>query len=327
MLVFDFDPNNLLICLLVTILMQFSFFLVACTCRFDKVTDFAGGTNFVALAVLTFLLSGTYSWRQILVTSMVVTWGLRLSGYLLYRIIKIGEDDRFDDKRSNPLKFAGFWIFQAVWVFVVSLPAMFINAPASAGYLAYTYMDIIGSVFFFMGLLIETISDFQKFNFRNNPENRGKWCEVGLWRLSRHPNYFGEISLWIGVFIVSSSICVGWQWTGVLSPIFTASILLFLSGIPLLEQKSDERFRENNDYVEFKKKTSPLIPLPTSCYGPLPTFIKALFCCEFPIYNYLEIDEEKVHISTDTQVTKQPTSSNSSSRKGSHHEDIVVVTS
>ena len=94
-------------------------------------TDFAGGTNFVVLAILTLVLAEQYHWRQIAITVCVILWGLRLSGYLLYRIIKIGEDDRFDDKRSNPLRFLGFWTFQAVWVFTVSLPVMFVNAPFS----------------------------------------------------------------------------------------------------------------------------------------------------------------------------------------------------
>merc|ERR1711963_430852 len=115
MLLFESDSNNLAICVIITVGMQFAFFLVACTCKFDKVTDFAGGTNFVVLALTTMVLGGTYQWRQIAATSAVTLWGLRLSGYLLYRIIKIGEDSRFDDKRSDPLRFAIFWIFQAVW--------------------------------------------------------------------------------------------------------------------------------------------------------------------------------------------------------------------
>jgi len=311
MLVFEVDTNNLSICAIVTVAMQFSFFLVACTCKFDKVTDFAGGTNFVVLAVLTMVLAGTYQWRQIVATVCVVAWGLRLSGYLLYRIIKIGEDDRFDDKRSDPLKFAGFWIFQAVWVFTVSLPVIFVNAPSSATVLsedAVTPMDIVGLAFFAIGLLIETISDQQKFSFRNDPANKGKWCEVGLWKISRHPNYFGEISLWIGLFILSTSICIGGQWAGVLSPLFTASILLFLSGIPLLEKKSDERHRMKESYLEFKKKTSPLIPLPTSLYAVLPNFIKGIFCCEFPFYNYLDDDnnERSPIRSASPPITTQP---------------------
>ena len=90
MLIFESDTNNLAICGIITVAMQFSFFLVACTCKFDKVTDFAGGTNFVVLALTTMVLSGTFQWRQIAATSAVTLWGLRLSGYLLYRIIKIG---------------------------------------------------------------------------------------------------------------------------------------------------------------------------------------------------------------------------------------------
>jgi len=313
MLVFDSDTNNLAICAIVTVGMQFSFFLVACTCKFDKVTDFAGGTNFVVLAVLSFVLAGSYHWRQILVTVLVILWGLRLSGYLLYRIIKIGEDERFDDKRSDPVRFAVFWVLQAVWVFAVSLPVIFVNAPLSITQVNWTPMDIIGLTFFIVGILCETLSDQQKFNFRNDPSNRGKWCQVGFWRFSRHPNYFGEIIIWIGIFLISSSICVGGQWAGVLSPLFTAFILLFLSGIPLLEEKSDNRHKEKEEYLEYKRRTSPLIPLPTSCYAVLPFFMKCLFCCEFPLYNYIDVSDEKTPItSSSSPVTSQPRASNRS---------------
>jgi len=308
MIIFDSDPDNLAICAIVTVGMQFTFFLVACTFKFDKVTDFAGGTNFVVLAILTFLLAETFHWRQIALTSCIILWGLRLSGYLLYRIIKIGEDDRFDDKRSNPLRFAVFWVFQAVWVFTVSLPVIFVNAPASDN-IDYTPMDIIGFSVFGMGLICETISDQQKFNFRNDPDNKGKWCAVGLWKYSRHPNYFGEISVWLGVWLVSTSIATTYQWTGALSPAFTASILLFLSGIPLLEQKSDARHGNKEEYIEYKKATSPLIPLPTSLYYILPGCFKCCFLCEFPIYNKKSSDPERAPIRSNSNsnvITDQP---------------------
>jgi len=292
MLVFSWDENNLLICALVTIGMQLSFFIVAATCKFDKVTDFAGGTNFVVLAVLTFILSGTYYWRQILVTVSIILWGLRLSGYLLYRIIKIGEDKRFDDTRDSFFKFLAFWTFQAIWVFTVSLPVMFLNAPGAAftphplpnG--GFTIWDILGGIMFGIGLITETISDQQKFNFRNNPSNRGKWCDVGLWKYSRHPNYFGEILLWWGVFVISISIITGdtlFRISGILSPLFTCTILLFFSGIPLLEAKADSKFSGNPLYLEYKKATPPLVPWPG--YSCLPSPLKLLCCCEFPIYN------------------------------------------
>ncbi|KAL8564607.1 hypothetical protein ACOMHN_032163 [Nucella lapillus] len=299
------DENNLAICAIVTVAMQFVFFLIACSCKFDKVTDFAGGTNFVVLAVLTFVLAGTFNFRQIMVTVCVTAWGLRLSGYLLYRIIKIGEDNRFDDKRDNCLKFAGFWIFQAIWVFTVSLPVIFVNAPASADLAeSFSPQDGVGIALFVGGLLSETVADLQKFSFRNNPANKGKWCNRGLWKVSRHPNYFGEITLWLGIFVISTSILRDGQWAAVLSPLFTMTILLFLSGIPLLEKKADERYRKNELYLVYKKRTSPLILLPPPCYGVLPAVLKCFCCCEFPLYNYL--DEEKQSITTPSPVTEQP---------------------
>ena len=255
-------------------------------------TDFAGGTNFVVLAILTFCLAAaeTYNWRQIAVTVCIILWGLRLSGYLLYRIIKIGEDDRFDDKRADPLKFAAFWTFQAVWVFTVSLPVIFVNAPTSIEDTRITPMDIIGLVIFGLGLVCEAVADQQKFNFRNDPANRGQWCAVGLWSWSRHPNYFGEISVWSGVFIVSTSIISGSgvQWAGILSPLFTAAILLFLSGIPLLEQKSDARHGSKPEYLDYKKSVSPLVPLPPALYRVIPNILKCVLLCEFPLYNKIE---------------------------------------
>lgn len=306
MIIFDVDENNLAICAIITVVMQFVFFLIACTCKFDKVTDFAGGTNFVVLAVFTFCLATTWNWRQIMLTAFIVIWGLRLSGYLLYRIIKIGEDTRFDDKRENCLAFAGFWTFQAVWVFTVSLPVIFVNAPASATKLNpddnWTPQDIVGGIFFIVGLLCEAFADIQKFNFRNNPINKGKWCDTGLWKYSRHPNYFGEIVIWWGVFIISTSVLTYGQWAAILSPLFTMTILLFLSGIPLLEKKSDERYRKNDLYIEYKNRTSPLVPSPQSCYGSCPNFLKCLCCCEFPLYDHMNEENEKIEIKSDNNI-------------------------
>lgn len=104
-----------------------------------------------------------------MVTVCVIVWGIRLSGYLLYRIIKIGEDKRFDDKRENCLAFAGFWTFQAVWVFTVSLPVIMINAPLVKNAIGLGTLDYVGVAIFGVGLILEAVSDQIKFNFRNNP--------------------------------------------------------------------------------------------------------------------------------------------------------------
>jgi len=301
--IYLWDDNNLAICAVVTVAMQVLFFIVAYACKFDKVTDFAGGTNFVVLALLTFALAQTFSIRQIFVTASVTVWGLRLSGYLLFRIIRIGEDKRFDDKRENFLRFALFWVFQAVWVFTVSLPVIFINAPASATYLnptlcsvnvtdncdnSFTVMDIVGAVFFALGLIIETVADFQKFFFKDNPENRGKWCSVGLWKYSRHPNYFGELMIWYSIFLISCNVLNGGQWAAVLGPLFLTSILLGVSGITLLEEKDDSKYKALPGYREYKNSTSPLIILPPYCYKRLPLGLKCCACAECPCYNHLD---------------------------------------
>jgi len=312
MIVWETDTNNLAICAIVTAGMQFTFFLVAATLKFDKVTDFAGGTNFVVLAVLSLCLAETFQWRQIVVTACVVLWGLRLSGYLLYRIIKIGEDDRFDDKRSNPLRFAIFWIFQAIWVFTVSLPVIFVNAPSSSTFTQYTPFDIVGLVLFGLGLLCEAVSDQQKFTFRNDPANRGQWCAVGLWRYSRHPNYLGEMMVWWGLWLVSCSVASDVQWTAVLSPLFTSFTLLFFSGIPLLEEKSDSRHGDKEEYLEYKSSTSPLLLLPPSLYRALPSPIQCFCLCEFPIYNKkTNRDPERNPITSQPQAEQETPSYNS----------------
>lgn len=295
--VFDFDDKNLLISALVTIGMQTSFFIIAATLKFDKVTDFAGGSNFLVVALLTFFLTQTYQKRQIAITVLVLLWGFRLTGYLFYRILKIGEDKRFDDRRDNLLKFAAFWIFQALWVFTVSLPVIYVNSPfASIGFTNsddLVVSDYVGIVLFAVGLIIEAVADQQKFNYRNNTNNKGHWCDVGLWAWSRHPNYFGEILVWWGAFSLSVEVTKLDKslWTSILSPLFLMAILLFLSGIPLLETKADERYGSNEEYIIYKGKTSPLILLPPFIYQRLNRILKMLFFCEFPFYSTIPTEE------------------------------------
>uniref|UniRef100_A0A7S2V608 Steroid 5-alpha reductase C-terminal domain-containing protein n=1 Tax=Fibrocapsa japonica TaxID=94617 RepID=A0A7S2V608_9STRA len=294
---FSFDYHLYFLTAIVTIGMQLLFFFVAASFKFDKVTDFAGGTNFVLLAILTLFVSDYKYWRQVIVTVCVVVWGIRLSGYLLYRIIKIGKDDRFDDTRENFCRFLAFWIFQMIWVWTVSLPVTFLNSESNNPNL--NARDIAGFAMFAVGLIIETIADQQKFNFKNQPENRSKFCNVGLWSWSRHPNYFGEILLWWGLFVVSSSVFdpnvdgngsnqvsseLKYGYFTILGPILTTAILMFASGIPLLEKSAQAKYGSTQEYRDYIEQTSVLVTLPPIIFKAVPKAVKSFLFCEWAIY-------------------------------------------
>ncbi|KAG0626526.1 hypothetical protein M758_2G133100 [Ceratodon purpureus] len=263
---------------------QFTFFVVAATLKFDKVTDFAGVFNFVILAVTTFFLNSTHTLRQTVLTCMAVAWGLRLSIFLLLRILEWGEDKRMDDKRGNIARFAVFWTLQGIWVWTVSLPITIVNGIATRNPEIQT-ADVVGWVMWGIGVTIEAIADQQKLQLKRDPAAQRRWCDVGVWKWSRHPNYFGEIFLWCGIFLASTPVLEGGQWGAIASPTLITLLLLFVSGIPLLEASGDKKHGGNPAYRAYKSRTSPLIPLPPALYGSLPNWLKTVFLFEFPLYN------------------------------------------
>jgi len=144
------DSHFLALTAIVTVGYQLLFFIITALLRFDKVTDFAGSTNFVIVAILTLVLKGAWHFRQIVLTVLVTIWGLRLGLFLLMRILQWGEDRRFDEMRDNLGKLAFFWIFQAVWVWTVSLPVTVVNA--SDRNPSIEARDIIGWIMWLVGM-------------------------------------------------------------------------------------------------------------------------------------------------------------------------------
>jgi steroid 5-alpha reductase family enzyme len=193
------DDHHLALTGLVTIGLQLVCFFIAYLLQFDKITDFAGSANFVLLALLTFFAGGSgwaqggsaLSARAAILTGLVCLTRVELAAYLLYRVLARGKDERFDAIRLNFLPFLAFWVFQMLWVWGVTLPVIFVNTEVSRAPLGAA--DAVGIAMWALGFALQVLADVQKNAFRSDEANRGKWCDVGLWKWSRHPNYFGEI--------------------------------------------------------------------------------------------------------------------------------------
>ncbi|KAG4432092.1 hypothetical protein IFR05_012421 [Cadophora sp. M221] len=294
------DDYYLAITLLITVGYQLFFFAIAFSLKFDKLTDFAGGTNFVVLAIITLAFSGHHHARQIITSLFIMIWGARLSAFLLFRIIKTGKDDRFDDKRDHFFKFLGFWIFQMFWVWTVSLPVTVLNSPNVTQYQQPDFgtgRDIAGVVLWSIGIIMESVSDVQKYLFRARQSDKSAICDKGFFNWSRHPNYFGEIIIQFGIYMIAVSPAADGYIRGqaykalyatILGPFFLTILLMFVSGLTLQERPgAKKRYEKNNrweEYSSYLNRTSILIPFPPQIYSKLPTIIKRTIFLEFPIY-------------------------------------------
>jgi len=238
-----------------------TFFIFAASFKTDKVTDISYSLSFFILAPALLIVSGPVTIGvRLIVTVAIMIWASRLGFYLLKRIITIGKDDRFDDKRDHFLSFLQFWILQTLVVWIVMLPFSLFLTSSSVKTSLIT--SVSGIVLFAAGLLIEGVSDQQKFSYKNDTANEGHWMDQGLWKFSRHPNYFGEILLWWGLFIIVTPQLKGFEWLTILGPVTITLFLLFVSGIPLLEKSAEKKYGNNPDYKNYRESTSLLIPLP-----------------------------------------------------------------
>jgi steroid 5-alpha reductase family enzyme len=235
------------------------FFAVAAIRKTDVVTDLSYSLSFALLA-LALPDVGAHKLVQLIAALMVLLWALRLGGYLFGRILRIKVDHRFDEMRDKPLVFARFWILQAISVAVIMLPVSYLLGRGSAP--DFGPWAIAGIAIWLVGLAIETVSDSQKSAFKGTEINRGRFISSGLWKYSRHPNYFGEMLVWWGLFVYAVPFLHGWAFATVLGPVFLTLLLLFVSGIPLLEKSAEKRYGDDPDYREYKRRTSILVPLP-----------------------------------------------------------------
>jgi steroid 5-alpha reductase family enzyme len=243
-------------------LIQWLAFLPAYLLQSERFFDLTGSLTYISVTIIAVLASPVVDGRSLLLLALVVIWAARLGTYLFRRIHKAGKDARFDDIKPSFLRFLNTWTLQGLWVtltLAAALTAITTTTRQELGWVA-----LIGFLVWVSGFTIEAVADAQKSRFRADPENKGKFIHTGLWAWSRHPNYFGEIVIWIGVAIIALPILRGWQWVTLVSPVFVTLLLTRVSGVPLLEKRADEKWGGQEDYEAYKERTPVLIPWPWS---------------------------------------------------------------
>lgn len=224
----------------------------------EKFFDLTGSLTYVTVTVLAVLLSPERDGRSYLLLALVLIWAGRLGTFLFRRIQKAGKDERFDEIKPSFIRFLNTWTLQGLWVtltLAAALAAITTETRKELGVFA-----VVGALIWLLGFGIEAAADAQKSRFRADPANRGKFIQTGLWARSRHPNYFGEITLWVGVLVIALPVLQGWQWVALISPLFVALLLTRVSGIPMLEKRADEKWGGQADYEAYKERTPVLIP-------------------------------------------------------------------
>jgi len=250
------------LCVALAFIINWIAFIPAYIGQTEKFFDLTGGITYITVVLVAVFLSPTVDGRSWLLLGIISIWAIRLSSFLFMRIRAAGEDRRFREIKKNFARFLTTWTLQGLWVSFSIAAAM--AAITSELRLELGLFALIGFLVWAFGFVVEVIADRQKSQFKADPANEAKFINVGLWSWSRHPNYFGEIVLWIGVAIIALPILQGWQWLTLISPIFIILLLTRISGVPMLEKRADEKWGGQEDYEAYKANTSVLIPRPPS---------------------------------------------------------------
>lgn len=242
----------------VAFLIQWLAFIPAYLLQTEKFFDLTGSFTYILVVIMAVALSPGADGRSILLMALVVIWAARLGTFLFRRIHKARKDSRFDEIKPSFIRFLNTWTLQGLWVIFTLAAAL--AAITSTTRKSPDLFALIGTLVWVFGFSIEVVADYQKSRFSASPENNGKFIQTGLWSRSRHPNYFGEITLWIGVAIIALPVLQSRPWVALISPIFVILLLTRVSGVPMLENLADQKWGGQEDYETYKKNTPVLIP-------------------------------------------------------------------
>ena len=243
---------------LIAFLIQWVLFIPAYIFQTEKFYDLSGSLTY--LSVVSFCFYSNYESSKVnlgnvIISLLIILWAVRLGSFLFIRIKKAGEDIRFREIKKSPSRFFMTWTLQGMWVSLCSACAL---AGIANGIEINSYF-YAGIVVFIIGFTTEIIADNQKSKFRKDPNNKDKFICSGLWKHSRHPNYLGEITLWLGISIISFSSLAGWQLITLISPIFTYLLLVYVSGIRILDYNGNKKWGHLDSYRNYRKNTPRLI--------------------------------------------------------------------
>lgn len=251
--------NNILLSSSLLVLGYFSLlYIIALIKRDNSIVDIAWGMGFVLVGLYSLYSHGEMmNPRLVLVVGLIIIWGLRLSLYILGRNRGKKEDFRYAKWRQD---WGKYWVIrsylqvflvQGFFLLTIAYPLLMLS---KSKFVNFSWLDYVGIAIWLLGFIFQAVGDRQKSNFKKNPNNRGKIMQSGLWKYTRHPNYFGESTMWWGIFIITLNIENGIY--AIFSPLIITFLLLFVSGIPLLEKK----YENNPEFQDYKRRTSPFIP-------------------------------------------------------------------
>lgn len=253
----------LFFCLSASFLVHWIIFIPSFLAKTEKFYDITGTlayliTLYLASVLTSYSSGASLEPRTLIIIGMVSFWALRLGIFLFIRVLKVGEDRRFREAKKSFSKYLVWWTMSALWVFLTTANALTLIVNNKK--LVNQPIFYLGLLIWFIGILFEIIADEQKRRFRLNEKNRGKFISSGLWSISRHPNYFGEIILWIGIAIISLPTLSGFQYVTLISPLFIYLLLTRISGVNLLEESSDKKWGDLPEYEQYKRETPVLVP-------------------------------------------------------------------
>lgn len=239
------------------ILYMTAIFILALIKRDNSIVDIAWGVGFILVAFLTFCLKKGVTFRHVLVIILVFLWGTRLAVHIAIRNRGRGEDFRYAQWRKDwgrrfvLRSFFQIFMLQGFLLLVISYPLMLVNHSTEGG---ISFFDIAGAAIWLIGFFFEAVGDYQLLKFKRREENREKIMTYGLWRYTRHPNYFGEAVMWWGIFLIALSVNHGW--TAFISPLLITFLLLRVSGVIMLEKK----YVGKKEFEEYARSTSAFFP-------------------------------------------------------------------